>query len=67
MCNANTSTWISSSVRTKSKDTMEYFGSGYLDINCVPCVATGLKRVITQMTHKLVLLYGPDFVAGQFI
>lgn len=45
---------------------MKYFDSGHSDINCVPCVATGLKRVITHMTHKPVL-YRPDFVAGQFI
>lgn len=45
---------------------MTYFGSGHLNINFVPCVATDLKRVITQMTHKP-LLYGPDFVAGQLI
>lgn len=66
MCSANISALISSYIRTKSKDTMKYFDSGHSDINCVPCVATGLKRVITHMTHKPVL-YRPDFVAGQFI
>jgi len=51
-----------------NQETVKYFASGHLDINCgaILCEATGLKRVTSQMTY-IPVLCGSDFIAEQLI